>query len=238
MGSVPDSDVGALAYAMCHRVNNPMTSHIIYIQNHDKVRPDDRNPSRARLAEEIHPGMPDSLESRKRSILAAGIVMTVPGIPMFFQGEEFLACGFWTDDKQLEWAKLNRFFGIMDAHRRLILLIRNWENDTRGPRGEHIHLFHTNEDAKVIAYHRRAEGGQGDDVVVVANFSAKSYDSYNVGFPRPSAWHLRFDSDWTGYSGDFSNKGYGTTVCESPNQCMPCNKNVGLGPYSMVILTQ
>ncbi len=231
-------DMGALAYAMCHRVNAPMTSHVMYIQNHDKVRPDMHNANRARLAEEIHPGKADSWESRKRSILAAGIVLTVPSIPMLFQGEEFLAWGYWTDDEPLNWNKVDRFFGIMDAHRRLIRLRRNWENNTRGLSGEHIHLYHVNEEAKVIAYHRWDQGGPGDDVIVVANFSAKSYDSYNVGFARSGAWYLRFDSDWSGYSGDFSNRGYGTTAHENPNQGMPCNGNVGLGPYSLVILSQ
>ena len=81
-------------------------------------------------------------------------------------------------------------------------------------------------------------GGPGDDVVVVANFSTIPYCSYNIGFPHAGTWYLRFDSDWTGYCGDFTNVGYNTTAGPSGNQGMPFNGNVGVGPYSAIILSQ
>jgi hypothetical protein len=34
---------------------------------------------------------------------------------------------------------------------------------------QYIRVFHVNEQAKLIAYHRWMEDGQGDDVIVVAN---------------------------------------------------------------------
>jgi hypothetical protein len=34
-----------------------------------------------------------------------------------------------------------------------------------------VNVLHVNPDAKVIAFHRWADGGPGDDVVLVANFS-------------------------------------------------------------------
>ena len=47
---------------------------------------------------------------------------------------------------------------------------------------------------KTLAYHRWEQGGTGDDVVVVANFSNVPLPSLNIGFPRGGQWHVRFNS--------------------------------------------
>ena len=112
------------------------------------------------------------------------------------------------------------------------------EQQQRGLSGPSINIFHINNEAKVIVFHRWNDGGPGDDVIVVANLSANEIPSYNIGFPREGTWYLRFNSDWQGYSGDFSNIGYDTTAAAGPNQNMPCNGNVGLGPYSACIYSQ
>lgn len=90
-----------------------------------------------------------------------------------------------------------------------------------------------------MAFHRWRDGGPGDDVVVVANFSAVPYDSYNIGLPRGGAWYLRFNSDWSGYSADFGgHRTYDTTADGGPNQNMPLSGNVGLPPYTLLIYSQ
>jgi 1,4-alpha-glucan branching enzyme len=91
----------------------------------------------------------------------------------------------------------------------------------------------------VLVFHRWDRGGPGDDVVLVANFSSVGYPSYNIGFPRPGAWRVRFNSDARVYSprlGDFP--GYDTTAGPGGNMGMPFNGNVGLGPYTCLILSQ
>ncbi|HEX9076107.1 MAG TPA: alpha amylase C-terminal domain-containing protein, partial [Anaerolineae bacterium] len=90
-----------------------------------------------------------------------------------------------------------------------------------------------------IAYHRWDAGGAGDDVIVVANFANRSYDSYALGFPRGGGWRVRFNSDWVGYSADFGNQlGYDTLTRPDPKDGMPFQANVGIGPYSVLILSQ
>ena len=83
----------------------------------------------------------------------------------------------------LDWAKLDSYAGIHALYRDLIRLRRNWFNQTRGLRGQHINVHHVNNTDKVIAFHRWENGGPGDDVVVVANFGNRSYDSYCVRIP-------------------------------------------------------
>ena len=91
----------------------------------------------------------------------------------------------------------------------------------------------------MIAFHRWDNGGPGDDVVVVANFGNRSYRDYALGFPRAGQWRVRFNSDWQGYSADFGNTpGYDTVAGGGVRDNMPFQANVGLGPYSVLILSQ
>ena len=80
----------------------------------------------------------------------------------------------------------------------------------------------------------------GDDVVIIANFADRSYGSYAIGFPRAGAWYVRLNSDWNGYGNDdYGNvPGYDTTASVGGADGMPCNGNVGIGPYTMLVLSQ
>jgi len=138
----------------------------------------------------------------------------------------------------LDWNKAKKYGGILHLYRDLIKFRRNKEKNTRGLMGQNIRVFHMNEQTKLIAYYRSMEGGQGDDVIVVANFSTQSFDSYTIGFPRSGTWELRFNSDSKAYCEDFTDKGYTTTAHEGEYDGFPCQGNVGLGPYSLIILSQ
>ena len=232
-----DRDMGRVRNAVYGRYNGDAFGRVIYTESHDEVTVQKGNPL-GRMPEKIAWGRADSWEARKRSTLGAAMVFTSPGIPMVFMGQEFLEWGTWTDRTPLDWGKTQRFGGILNLYRDLIKLRRNGYNNTRGLRGQHVNVFHVNHEAKVIAFHRWADGGPGDDVVVVANFANRRYDAYNVGFPRAGTWYLRFNSDWGGYSPDFGSSGYDTTAGGGGNQGMPFNGNVGLGPYSAIILSQ
>jgi hypothetical protein len=82
----------------------------------------------------------------------------------------------------LDWDEKEQFSGIWNLYQSLIRLRRNWFNNTRGLSGQHVNVFHVNDTDKVIAYHRWQNGGKGDDVIIVANFGNRSYDSYTIGF--------------------------------------------------------
>jgi 1,4-alpha-glucan branching enzyme len=236
-------DMQAIAEAIGRRYNGDGFRRVIYSESHDEVTIRDGK-RLGRLPEKIWPGNADSWPAKKRSTLAAALALTSPGIPMLFQGQELLEWGSWSDNPKdnpnamLDWSKKDRFRGIFDLYRDLVRLRRNWFNNTRGLRGQNLNLFHVNEGGKVIAFHRWADGGPGDDVVVVANFSGRPYDAYTIGLPREGTWFLRFNSDWSGYDPTFGNKGYDTTAGGGGTQGMPFHGDVGLGPYSAIILSQ
>jgi 1,4-alpha-glucan branching enzyme len=207
---------------------------VIYTESHDEV-----SNGKSRVPEEIWPGNADSWFSRKRSTLGAALVFIAPGIPMIFQGQEFLEDGFFQDTVPLDWARQQAFIGINHLYRDLIRLRRNWFNQTRGLRGQHINVHCVNNTDKLIAFHRWQNGGPGDDVIVMANFADRSYDSYALGMPRAGQWRVRFNSDWQGYSPDFGNHpGYDTAAGGDPLDNLPFQANLGIGPYSVLILSQ
>lgn len=229
-------NLAEIRQAIEHRYNGDAFRRVIYTESHDEVgHPKDKR----RLPEEIWRGNADSWYSKKRSTLGAAIVMTAPGIPLLFQGQEFLEDGWFSPHEPLDWPRQSQFVGIFHLYRDLIRLRRNWFNHTRGLRGQHLNVFHRNDHDKVLAYHRWDQGGAGDDVVVVLNFGNRSYASYHLGFPRGGRWHVRFNSDWRGYDPSFGNwHSYDTEASPGSADAMPYAANVGLGPYTAILLSQ
>jgi 1,4-alpha-glucan branching enzyme len=218
--------------ALYHRFRGDAFQRVTYVESHNEA-------GQGRLTEVISPGAADGWFAKKRSTLAAGILLTAPGIPMFFQGAELLEWGSWNDRNGLDWSKKDRFGGIFLLYRDLVRLRRNWFDNTRGLRGQRVNVHHVNDADKVIAYHRWDLGGPGDDVVVVANFGDRAYDSYRVGFPGGGTWWLRFNGDWRGYDASFGDHpGYDTTAGGPGADGMPCAGNVGVGPYTLLVFSQ
>lgn len=71
------------------------------------------------------------------------------------------------------------------------------------------------------------------------NFANRGYQGYTIGFPCQGRWTVRLNSDWEGYDPEFGNHPSHDTMAESGEwDGMPCRGDVGIGPYSVVILSQ
>jgi 1,4-alpha-glucan branching enzyme len=231
-----DRDTGLIRAQIERAFNGDPLGRVVYTESHDEVAT--KNGKRRRTVD-VDQGNPASWYAKKRTTLAAAVVFTSPGIPMLCQGQEILESIPFDDTHYLDWDKYDTHRGIYTLYRDLARLRRNWWNNTRGLRGSHVNVFHENPADKVLAYHRWGSGGPGDDVVVVVNFANRGYPSYTLGFPRPGRWYVRFNSDWNGYSADFSNwHSYDTDAHWGEKDRMPCHGNVGIGPYTAVILSQ
>lgn len=227
-------DMFAVRDAINKNFNGSMQQRIIYTENHDEVAN-----GRSRVPETIWPGNAGSWYSRKRSTLGAALVMTAPGIPMIFQGQEFLEDGYFAAEDRLDWNKATTYGKVTDLYRSLIRLRRNLDGTSGGLSGANTNVFHLNNNAKVLAFHRWQNGGAGDDVVVLTNFSNVSYPNYRIGLPRGGLWKVRFNSDSTAYSSDYSN--YATadvTADNSGYDGLPFSGNFRFGPYTSVIFSQ
>ncbi len=227
------------------RYNGDPFQRVIYSESHDEVAN-----GKARVASEIDPHDPDSWFAQKRTTLAAALVLTAPGIPMLFQGQEFLEDGWFQDSVPLDWHKSEEFSGLVRMYRDLIHLRLNRSGSTRGLTGSGLNTFHQNQADNVIAYHRWHQGGPGDDVVVVVNLSHLAHENYKLGFPSPGTWRLRLNSDWNGYSRGFGNQACSDVVAGTerrdepqdpsggPRDGFPASGTIGIGPYSVLVFSQ
>jgi 1,4-alpha-glucan branching enzyme len=166
------------------------------VENHDivKVGTDQRIPFLADSADRR------SWYARSRSRFATGILLTAPGIPQIFMGQEFLEDKQWSWDATasnnlLYWGGLNNGTDIaMVNHLRFTqdLIRLRWNHPAL--RGDNVNPFYVHDANRVIAFHRWLEG-TGQDVVVVATLSETTWYNYNVGFPGSGAWAEVFNSD-------------------------------------------
>lgn len=83
--------------AITHSYNGSQTQRVIYTESHDEVAN-----GHSRVPEEIWPGNAGSWYSKKRSTLGAAIVMTAPGVPMIFEGQEVLEDGYFADSDPID----------------------------------------------------------------------------------------------------------------------------------------
>lgn len=234
--SISDEDrsMDQLREAITFRYNNDAFKRVIYSESHDEVAN-----GKARVPQQIDPGNPTSWVAQKRSTLAAGLVFTSPGIPMIFQGQEFLQGDWFRDNVPLDWAKNENFHSITRLYRDLIRLRRNWNDHTRGLRGQFVNVFHIDEQQKMLAFQRWDQHGKGDDVVVVVNFANEFKQDYQIGFPAEGIWKLRFNSDASIYSEVFANTDSADVEAKSGQKDgLSCHAGLNIAPYSMLIYSQ
>ena len=220
-------DMTAVAEAIQFRYGGDAFKRIIYTESHDEVAN-----GKARVPEEIAPREANTLFARQRSTLGAAVVFTTPGIPMIFQGQEFLEDGWFDDHDPLDWSKKWQYSGIKDLYRDLIALRRNRTGVTRGLSGQHVQILHEDNEHKLIAYHRWEFGGAGDDVVIVANFANQAHEAYYLAFPNDGEWRLRLNTGDKQYDAEFPGAAAGDLVVNE-NQAA-----VAIGPYSVLIYSQ
>ncbi|MCE2884019.1 MAG: alpha amylase C-terminal domain-containing protein [Planctomycetaceae bacterium] len=230
-----DRDMWAIRNAITANYNADAFQRVVYTESHDEVAN-----GQSRMPEAIWPGNAGSWYSKKRSTLGAAVVMTSPGIPMLFQGQEFLEDGWFQDTDPVDWSKKTTYAGINALYKDLIKLRKNETDLTRGLTGQSTNVHHVNNSWKVLGFHRWMNGGEKDDVIVVMNFSATPRTGYRMGFPRDGRWKVRFNSDWNGYSADFANTGtYDLDASYStPWDGMPASGIFDIGAYSCVIFSQ
>ena len=220
-----------VATAIDYQYGGDVFARVIYTESHDEVAN-----GKARVPQEIDPGDPTGWYARKRSTLGAGLVLTAPGIPMIFQGQEFLEGGWFRDDVPLDWDLDEEFHGIVRLYRDLIRLRRNTDGTTAGLTGQGLSIFHNNDDANLLAFQRWRDHGPGDDVVVVANLSAVARLGYRIGFPAEGTWRLVFNSDAEVYCDDFGTDPAGDIEAEPDDyDGLQASGEITIGPYSVLV---
>ena len=166
------------------------------VENQDLVYSDHNEGGRiAHLADSTNAR---SWYATSRSRVATALLLTAPGVPSLFMGQELLDYRPWNDnlknhpDFLVHWDELIPKTPVGDF---LIFTqaVVNLRRRLRGLRGSSSRPYH-NPGNRVIAFHRWVDF-EGWDVVVVASFAEATHFDYVLGFPMPGRWSEVFNSD-------------------------------------------
>ncbi len=223
-----------LARALTHDYNGDPFQRVVYTESHDEVAN-----GKARVPAEIGgEDAQDHWAAQKRSMLGAVLVLTAPGIPMLFQGQEFLQGDWFDDTVPLDWAQAEDFHGIVRLWRDLIGLRLDRAGDAAGLKGRHVDILMADEERKLLAYHRH-DGSEDGGVVVVLNFRAEPAEEVTLGLPAGGTWRLRLNTDWSGYSPDFGDHpAADLEAAEGDHDGRPHPATLSVGAYSALIFTR
>jgi len=164
------------------------------VENHDEVF-SGRSLRIPRLADGSNA---HSFYARSRSRVATGVLLTAPGIPQLFMGQEFLEDKQWNDipdgPNRIYWE------GLTSGNKPMVDFLRFTQDLIRlrynqpAIRSSSIRVFHVHNDNRILAFHRWLEG-EGRDVVVVVSLNDQSLYNYAIGFPHGGRWAEIFNSD-------------------------------------------
>jgi 1,4-alpha-glucan branching enzyme len=170
------------------------------LENHD-LEYDPHPDKQPRISALSDPTNARSWYARSRTKVATGLLLTAPGVPMIFMGEEFLEDKYWDDypgrpGLLIWWAGLNGLDKAMSDQHRFTRDLMWTRRKQPALRGDGLNVFHVHNDNRVIALHRWLPG-IGRDVVIVASFNESTFynQSYRIGFPSGGQWQEVFNSD-------------------------------------------
>ncbi len=216
-----DRNMSTLAFWL----SNGGFDSVRYVESHDTCG--DLN-DKHRLPRDIHFDDPQGYWAKKRALLAHGIALISPGIPMIFAGSEMNEDWTFSNNTALRWDLTNSNAGIVRAFSDLIHLRRNAYGNTDALKDTGgIQVRHVNHDGKVVGVSRRNE------LMLVVNASATEYTSYDMAFPSSGTWYCLYNSDLQAYDALFGNKGpaVGGTVAADGS----ANATLAIGAYSIQI---
>jgi 1,4-alpha-glucan branching enzyme len=229
-----DRSMAVVTDAIQHKYNHDVFERVIYTESHDEVAN-----GKQRVVSEIDPSETPNRYAIKRSTLGACLMMTAPGVPMLFQGQEFLREGWFEDTNPLDWQRAEQYKGIVGMYRDLIKLRRNKDGLSSGLLGQFVHVYHVNDTDKILAMRRWKEADGHDDVIVVFKFSENRAEDYKIGLPSDGRWKLVFNSDAEVYHSDMDGTELGS--CEATDEAYdgyPFSTTVNIGAYSCLIFAR
>ncbi len=167
------------------------TRLVRYVEGHDEAGNEARLPALIDSADHY------SVWAKGRSKLAQGLTILTPGIPMFLMGAE------WMEDIQFGSGYANRIDWAKAVGRAPIVL---FFRDVIGVRKSNcgfrsdapFGVYHYDETGNVLAFRK----GDGNELVVVANFGNNNYTGYTLGFPLQGTWYEILNSQAADYLGN------------------------------------
>ncbi len=192
-------DLQKVVDALEFTYSNDAFSRIVYTESHDEVAN-----GKARVPEEIQPGDAESDFAKKRALLGIVLTLTAPGIPMLFQGQEFIEDEYFQDTEALDWDKEKKHRGIEKLVSDIIKLRTGNTEGGQGLRSQHIEILHVNHQTKILAYKRFDADDTTQPVLIVLNFSNQDFEDYSIGLNENEPFNLRINAGNKIYDPAFS----------------------------------
>jgi 1,4-alpha-glucan branching enzyme len=142
---------------------------------------------------------PAIMYARSRNRVATTLLLTAPGIPMLFMGQEILEDKPWHDDIRF-WSQFMTWWDGLSVDRSMRDFLRFTQDLIQLRRrylalcGEGIRVPQVHNHDRIIVVHRWLEG-EGRDLLVVASFNEVTLDGYPVDLPWPGRWQEVFNGD-------------------------------------------
>ena len=237
--SIPLADIVS---GMTSTFNSDPRQSVAYFESHNELS----YSSTSRLIQLIDPENPTSRTARKKAILAAALLFTIPQVPMIFQGDEFLDTSWSNAKSHLDWTNAETWVGIHQFYADAINLRTDAAGRTPGLTDANLNIYQKDATNNILVYDRYDGSNMGqDDVIVVANLSSTVFDGNShpqikIGLPDGGSWNVVLDSDCQNYSTDFGNVGPTGPVqaVKEAYAGQPYSATVPLGDYSVLMLTR
>jgi 1,4-alpha-glucan branching enzyme len=178
-------------------------SSIRYLENHDLVNADRDDPSKIlpRISKLANWDDPNTPYGRGRCRVATGILLTCPGVPMIFMGEEFAENKSWhpdplRDEYFIWWDGLDPANAAGAARRdfnRFVRELCGLRHKLPALHDAGINAYHVNDYDRVIAFQRWVPGA-GQDAFIVASFRETVYWDYQLPMPINGHFHEVFNA--------------------------------------------
>jgi 1,4-alpha-glucan branching enzyme len=211
------------------------------VENHDRTYADHPDEG-GRVAHLADGSDARSWYASSRARVATGLLLTAPGIPMLFMGQELLEYRPWSDnlkdhpDAFVHWDELGTVKKVGDfllftqelgALRKGLTALRRGNSRPYHAPGN-----------RVVAFHRWVEF-EGQDVIVVASLSETTYEGYRLGFPRGGTWREAFNSDFYENHPNPQTRGNGGAVVADgparPEDAMPHSASIVIPANALLV---
>ena len=226
-----DRDLGVLARALTGSFDGDAFARVLFTETHDTV-----GNGGARLPSRIDPASPESFAARRRSMLGAALLLTTPGVPMLFMGQEGLATGTFADPPAPLAAPTPAGLLVRAFYKDLVALRRNAGGKTGSLAEPGVEILHRNDAAKVLVFRRH--GPSGEDVLVALNLRNRAYARYDVGVAAGGAYRVRLTSERRAYGADADASVAPVEALALPYEGRPFTLPLTLGAYGVVVLSR
>jgi 1,4-alpha-glucan branching enzyme len=240
-GRTAQVDVQRIADALWMHGFGAKWRGVQYVESHDEVYRE-RGQRIAHLADGANAR---SWYARSRARVASGLVLTAPGIPMLFMGQEFLEDKQWADDPRFHPELLMHWSGLEGGERHMVDHVRfvgdliRLRRTQPALRAEGLRIIVADDCNRVLAFQRWVEGG-GRDVVVVASLNDETLQGYRIGMPWPGVWSELFNSDVYDHFPNpiAAGNGGSVTACAEGSHGLPASADLTIPANSLLVLAR